>query len=269
MAILDFFAEHPDQAFNLTNVVKALRLNPGTCHSLLLALSEGGYLYRNPDKTFVLGPSALALGAAAQARFSPLDVARQEMRLLADQFELVVLALFLERYELVVHERAASPKHFGWAPPPGQRYPFHPLTSPLIAFYADTKLRTEINRHNAPGSERELAQLQKQVEFFRKHGFIVYLGRLHDVNVHREGIRGLLRQTPEPRSELEPDENYNVLLLSAPVYDRLGQVLFTLDIYGFDRDYLGSEILEIGQALGDACSRVTRFVTGRSRFRPV
>ena len=133
ISVLNFFAEHPQQAFTLTQIVKSLRLSRATCHALLVGLVEGGYLYRNPDKSYVLGPALLALARNAQQHFSPLDVARQEMRALADELDVVSAALFQDRDEIVTRERAASLANLGWAPPPGQRYPIYPWGNVFIA----------------------------------------------------------------------------------------------------------------------------------------
>ena len=85
VSILNFFVEHPQQAFTLTQIVKSLRLSRATCHALLVGLVEAGYLYRRPDKSYVLGPALISLAVNAQQHFSPLAVARQEMRMLADE----------------------------------------------------------------------------------------------------------------------------------------------------------------------------------------
>ena len=61
VAILNFFADHPGQAFTLTDLVRALKLSRATCHALLVGLVECGYLYRASDKSYILGPAPMAL----------------------------------------------------------------------------------------------------------------------------------------------------------------------------------------------------------------
>jgi DNA-binding IclR family transcriptional regulator len=43
-AILNFIADHPGQAFAMTDLVRALKLSRATCHALLTGLVEVGYL---------------------------------------------------------------------------------------------------------------------------------------------------------------------------------------------------------------------------------
>jgi DNA-binding IclR family transcriptional regulator len=251
MSVLNFFAEHPGQAFSLTNIARALKLNAATGHALLLSLTRGGYLYRNPDKTFVLGPTARALGSAAQQDdFSALDVARQEMRLLADRFGIVVAALFLEDGEIVARERAASAKHLGWAPPPGQRYPHGPSSGFTILF--------------SPDLDEVALHFREPAEFYNRHGFIFAIGRRDDISLKDEGVPGLIRQERVFGAHLDPSQSYNVLVLSAPVKDKHGEAAFVLAAYGFDRNYTGAEIAEMGASLSQACVRVTSFITGKN-----
>ena len=110
-AILNFIADHPGQAFALTDLVRALKLSRATCHALLTGLVDVGYLYRTTDKTYVLGPALAAIGRTAAEHFSPLQVAQPEMRSLADEFDIVCGAYFLEGDTIHLRERAASLSH--------------------------------------------------------------------------------------------------------------------------------------------------------------
>src|SRR5579862_5200019 len=79
VALLDFFADHPGNAYTLASLVRALRLSPATCHALLAGLVDSGYLYRMRDKSYVIGPRLVTIGQVAKAHFSPLQVAQPEM----------------------------------------------------------------------------------------------------------------------------------------------------------------------------------------------
>jgi DNA-binding IclR family transcriptional regulator len=133
VAVLNLFADHPTQAFTLTDIVTTLRLSRATCHALLVALTEANYLYRRVDKTYVIGPALVAIGKAAHDNFSPLEVARLEMRKLADEFEALCTALFHEKSELVLRAQAGSVFHVGALHPIGQRIR---MMSPWGALYS-------------------------------------------------------------------------------------------------------------------------------------
>src|ERR1700744_3126443 len=95
-AILNFIADHPGQAFALTDLVRALKLSRATCHALLTGLVDVGYLYRTSDKNYMLGPSLASIGRIALQHASPLQVAQPEMRALADEFDVFCAAYFRE-----------------------------------------------------------------------------------------------------------------------------------------------------------------------------
>jgi len=131
-AILDFLADHPAQAFALTDLVRALKLSRATCHALLTGLVEVGYLYRTSDKTYVLGPALAKVGRAAAQNMSPLQIAQPEMRALADEFDVVCSAFFLEGDTIVSRERAASISHVGYSIPLGTRVRLLPRSLPTF-----------------------------------------------------------------------------------------------------------------------------------------
>jgi DNA-binding IclR family transcriptional regulator len=263
VSILNFFAEHPQQSFTLTQIIKSLRMNPSTCFTILGGLVDGGYLYRNPDKSYLLGPAALALSNSARQHFSPLDVARQEMRAIADEFDVVSAALFLERDELVVRERAAALVHLGSLPPPGQRYPIYPWGALFMAQLPDAEFEAWLDRSNPPLSAERRQDVRQHIEFFRRHGYVLAVHRSNRVEPLNVGLEGAKRPAGRPITELDPDQDYYLQFLTAPVMNGQGKVAFTLALHGFTRPYSGVEVENMGARLREACGRVTAFITGK------
>lgn len=261
VSVLNFFAEHPQQAFTLTQIVKSLRLSRATCHALLVGLVEGGYLYRNPDKSYVLGPALLALARTAQQHFSPLDVARQEMRGLADELDVVIAAFFLEQGEVVVRERAASVAHLGWAPP-SQRYPVYPWGNAFMAALSATEIEAWLDKMTPALSATERLACRRQVEFLRSHG---YMFAAHQSSENESAPAGevMRAQAGSFVTELESDRLYPLQFFTAPVMNEQGKVAFALALYGFARAYSGAEVAAIGERLRETCGRVTSFITGK------
>lgn len=261
VSILNFFVEHPQQAFTLTQIVKSLRLSRATCHALLVGLVEAGYLYRRPDKSYVLGPALISLAVNAQQHFSPLAVARQEMRLLADELDTVSAALFPENDELVVRERAASLTHLGWVIPAGQRYPIYPWGSFLFMPLSDDELDETLDKLVPNLTAENRTDLHAQMAFARRHGFIVGVSPDGD-GPAPEGGR---TWRPQGRflSELDPDQPYRIMFLVAPVLNDRGRVEFGIALYGFTRTMTGAEIVGVGHRLREACKRITTFIAGK------
>lgn len=270
-AILDFMADHPGQAFALTDLVRALKLSRATCHALLTGLVEVGYLYRASDKTYVLGPALAAIARTAAANFSPLQVAQPEMRQLADRFDVVCSAVFLEGDSIVIRERAASVSHVGYSAPLGTRAK---LRSPFAAAFfawspedADDWLNRELPRPNA--DQREA--LKESMEFGREHGFLAFLRNPAVVNAERAAEQVFGAETAEfpvlLAKQLEADEEYPLISVTAPVFERGGKVAFVIGLMGVNRRLRGNEVLEIAEELQGACGRIGDFIAGTKRQR--
>jgi DNA-binding IclR family transcriptional regulator len=262
-AILNFMASHPGQAFALSDIVRALKLSRATCHALLTGLVEVGYLYRATDKSYVLGPSLAAIGRAAAEHSSPLQIAQPEMRQLADAFDVVCGAYFLEGDTLHLRDRAASLSHVGYPVPLGTRMPLR--STQASAFFAHNPNDAEawLKRTNvAPSPERHELMLAA-MEFVRAHGFSVL--------VRKPGADLSETQTDErmgfdsdelpvlPVVDIARTQNYPVAALMAPVLDATGRVSFCLLMAGFNSALSGQQILEAGERLHAACGRISQF----------
>ena len=267
-AILNFFAEHPGQAFTLTDLVRALRLSRATCHALLTGLVEVGYLYRANDKNYVLGPALINIARVAADNASPMQVAQPEMRALADEFDGFCSAFYRDRDDVVVRERAASGTHLGWSAPPGTRLKLRP---PFGAIFFAWSPRAEAEAWldastPAPTAEQRETMLHSMA-FAREHGFAfgvrnqAYTG----AQASAEQVFGGA-QTEFPVShltELDPDREYQLAFALAPVFDERGQVAFVLGLMGVGGRPRGAEVERMGRKLRAACDRITHYLAGR------
>lgn len=265
-AILNFMADHPGQAFALTDLVRALKLSRATCHALLTGLVEVGYLYRSSDKTYVLGPALAAIGRTAAANFSPLQVAQPEMRKLADRFDVVCSAVFLEGDSIVIRERAASVSHVGYSAPLGTRAK---LRSPFAAaFFAWSPEDAEewLDRENPPPTAAQRAALSESMDFGRKHGFLAFVRNPAVANAERAAEQVFGAETAEFPVQLAscllPDEQYPLISITAPVFEREAKVAFVIGLMGVNRRLSGTEVSHIAEDLKEACARISSFISG-------
>lgn len=268
-AILNFMAEHPGEAFALTDLVRALKLSRATCHALLTGLVEVGYLYRTGDKTYVLGPALAAIGRTAAEQFSPLQVARPEMRKLADEFDVVCGAYFLEGGTMHLRDRAASASHVAYPVPLGTRMKLRSAQAPVYFTWtpeaADAWLQTATPR---PGAERE--ELMRQtMAFTREHGFTILVRNPGVVMSDPDDQARLLTdETDElpviPIAGIEADRVYPVAALMAPVFAAQGKVSFALVLAGFHAAMSGAQAMKAGEMLRQACERISGFTGGRA-----
>jgi DNA-binding IclR family transcriptional regulator len=260
-AILNFMASHPGEAFALSDIVRALKLSRATCHALLTGLVEVGYLYRASDKTYVLGPALAAVGRAAAEHSSPLHVAKPEMRQLADRFDVVCGAYFLEGDMLHVRDRATSLSHVSYPVPLGTRMPLRSAQAPAFFAHAPAEAEAWLARTNPTPTEEARQLFFAGMEFVREHGFLVLVrregvgpgGLVAGVGIDRDELPVV------PLVELKPGQSYPVLALMAPVPARSGPPGFCLLMAGFSGSMDEAQIMEAGASLREACDRIARF----------
>jgi DNA-binding IclR family transcriptional regulator len=268
VAILNFFAEHPGQAFTLTDLVRALKLSRATCHALLTGLVESGYLFRASDKSYVLGPTLAAIGRIANEHFSPLQVAQPEMRALADEFDSICSAIFLERDEVVVRARASAMSQLGWSIPQGARMKLRP---PFGAVYFAWDLPEVAERWvdelSPPPTAQQRAALMEEMGHARTRGYSFGVRNLN-VAAERVAPEQLFSGQPSefpvvPVVKIEPQEVYRLAFIVAPVFDAQRRVAFVLGLMGFTSEVRGEQIERMGKRLREACDRITGFTSGR------
>ena len=268
-SILNFIADHPDQAFTLTDLVKALKLSRATCHALLTGLVEVGYLYRASDKNYILGPALAAIGRVAAQRTSPLQVAQPEMRALADEFDTICACFFRDGDDIVVRDRAASVSHVGWSVPVGTRLKLRP---PFAAIFYAWAPRSEaeawLDAYQPPPTAEHRSEMFKGMAFARQNGFQVQIRNLNaaaDREMSPEQTFGAqnLEFPISVLAELKDDSAYRAVGVIAPVFDTRGQIAFVMGLTGFTQSLPGDKLRHASLRLRQACDRVTTFITGR------
>lgn len=257
VAVLNLFADHPDQAFTLTDIIRTLQLSRATCHGLLVSLVEAGYLYRTTDKSYVLGAALLHVGEMAKTHFSPLKVAQPEMRALADEFDAVCSAAFRERGDVVVRERATSRSHLGYSAPRDTRFPLLPqLAAPFFVQSSKAEISAWAKELPHRGSDKQLEQLNESIDFVKKYGFLfcVIAGDTRAPPLERLSV---MEAPLVPELNLKPKQTYALSFLAAPVCDANKQVAFVLALTGLRRECKGAEVQRAGERLREACDRIS------------
>ena len=270
-AILNFIADHPGQAFALTDLVRALKLSRATCHALLTGLVDVGYLYRTSDKTYLLGPALAAIGRTAADHFSPLQVAQPEMRAIADDFDVVCGAYFLEGDVLHLRDRAASASHVGYPVPLGTRMPLRSAQAGV--FFARSRRDAEawLARTDAKPSPERTDQLFGAITFVAANSYLALVRKPGVTLSGPADETAISRQTETdelPVTQLlafEDNELYPVGAIMAPVFDHRDKVSFALVMAGFHGSLTGAELRTAGEHLSAACARISTFVSGKSQ----
>ncbi len=264
VAILNFFAEHPHESFTLSDLVRALKLSRATCHGLLTGLVEAGYLYRTSDRGYLLGPALVSIGEVAKAHYSPLKAAQPEMRILADEFDIVCSASFREGSEVVVRERASAVSHLGYSVPRGWRAPLLPqFAGVFFVWSAQEEIEAWLDGLSPAPSSSQREALLTSVRMIRRYGF--FAAQRSSTAVNLQSIEWFFKSAYEeapllPIFEIDEQTSYELSWVMAPVLDANRNTVFVIGVQGFSGQFTGAKILSIGQRIHEACERVTTFI---------
>ena len=259
LAILDFLAAHPTEAFTLSELARELDMNLASAHAVLAAMTEAGYLVRHPShKTYRLGPSTMAVGHAALESHPIIGVARPEMERIATATDLECLASAPLGSELVVVARVGRPPPERPLALVGQRMPLiPPLGTMFVAWSSPEEIEAWLGRAD-PGEPPEAQQRYRRVlESARVLGY--------SVGVAEEGrMVAVAPVEGDPATlDLRADARYAVGYLAASAFDERGRVALVINLDGFGDPLSPAEIEDYGRRLRQSALVITRAVHGR------
>lgn len=256
-SILNLIASRPGTSFTFSDILKASKINRGSLHTMLTTLVDIGYLHRSNEKTYALGPELIRIGHAARDTISPLQIAGSEMRALADRYDAVCSAIFKTSDEAIVRERAASSSHIEWGRSSSRRFAMDPpLGLALMAWLGPAEVKRWLDKIGPPGHpERE--RYVGAMRFPAEHGYACGV-RKHEPGPHHDLEQSLMRleDTEFVIYHLETERQYAMTFLAAPIFDRRGQLLFSLVLSGFGTRS-GAAVETLGQDLRASCDRIT------------
>jgi DNA-binding IclR family transcriptional regulator len=276
--VLDFLAAYPGRAFTLSEIARAAKINVASCHAVLSALVERGYLTRSTgQRTYALGPALVALGESALASQPLVARARQAAHELFAELGLPVLLSGVVGDEIV--GLVSIPDAAGRVPGlrVGERLPLvPPIGAPFLAWSSDEAIEAWIARSLAPAPAGLAEELRHTLALTRLRGFQVTLRSPEGpdmATVLQEMAAG--RRPPESRAgvmrlihsldlhvaqpeTIAPDELYDVVLIAAPLFDQAGEAAFSLCFGGFGEKLAGAAVLAYADRLVRTCVQVMR-----------
>ncbi|MBC9718461.1 helix-turn-helix domain-containing protein [Streptomyces sp. TRM66268-LWL] len=279
LAVLDYFAAHPEQSYTLSELSEALDINLASLLAVLRALTDAGYLARHPQrKTYGLGMSVVALGHAALTRHQVVDRARGELRALAAESGLryVVSAVAGDSIViLAVEGRGRTPEV--WA---GMRLPLLPPLGQVFLAWSGAgsgEIRRWLDR-TAVGAPLT-GHLDTAMAVVRERGWSAN----RDTAARRALGEALARLADAPRDtglrarvaelvvslgddyevlSVAADERYRLATLSAPVFDQHGSVALALTATGLP-ELDGARVRELAGQLADVAGVLGAEIGGR------
>ena len=203
----------------------------------------------------------------AQASLSPalaMLVARPEMRLLADEFDVVCSASYLDGDQVSIYERASAVSHLNWNSPQLLSVPVAAPIGGIFVAYQDEAIDAGLAKADPPLPEVDRSRLLDSLRFIRENDYT--FGVRKAPLLDRERARELQNQqalTDYALSEIDPARTYQLAYVSAPVFSRPGVVVFGLSLAGFVAPAKGAAIIAMAGRLRAACDRIGAFIAGR------
>jgi DNA-binding IclR family transcriptional regulator len=275
VALLEFLASHPNEAFSLSELARRLDMNKATGHAMVAALTAAGYLLRHPvDKTYSLGPALISVGNAAGSRqFEVVDYARAEMDQVARELHVQCVASAAIGDEIVLLARSGDPEPLGLSVPVGQRLPLvPPLGTVFLAWESPDAIDRWLRRLGPRSGNTALARYREAVATVRRRGYSLGLEPAPPAgaSTRRRELRDAAVEVVEDHPhdeyillELEKAASYRLSHIAAPVFGADGRVALALTLMGFRHQLSADQVPEYADRLRMAALATTRSIHGR------
>jgi DNA-binding IclR family transcriptional regulator len=278
VAILDFLAKHPQDRFGLSELARRLNLAKPTCLGIVTTLTESGYLVRDTDKTYRLGPSLIALGHLAQESLRVNPAARAELARLSRTFDTTaaLAAVVDDRITLL---ELVQPPGADVGVRVGQSYPFAPPVGLMFVLWDRDALRSWLDRAPTIPLRTETQRLDRVIAECRTTGYLVerltpggrrlYAMMAGMSSTLPDELRALLGELISDigervylQSEAEgARQRHDVSVISAPVYDHHHRQAMVVSLQ-IGRALTDSEIAKHARGLLTAADAVTAQLGG-------
>jgi DNA-binding IclR family transcriptional regulator len=241
-------------------------VNKSTCFSMLQALTEVGWLLRDPfHKTYRLGPALVAVGQAASSGFPALEFVRPAMIELSRGVGSHCVALTVAPEHVTVVDQVRDVRAVG--APIGHGYiPLRPPFGAAVAAWSSPEVAQRWLALAPAGTADRYAQA---LEVVRHRGYVVELAEPSwtpptDGTSLPEVVEQLALLLPPDVLPLELDaaRRYSVSAINAAVVDAQGSVVLIVSLMGFPGTLSGAEVGAAGRRLSAATAAVTVALAG-------
>lgn len=275
--IINLLTQFPARSFTLSEIARAAKINVASCHAILKALNDRGYLSKSSKGGYALGPVLIAIGAAALK--SQLLVARAQdaAQELFRDLGIPVLLSALVGDEIVAIVVVHDSQGRGPGIDVGERRPLlPPVGAPFIAWGSEQAIDAWLQKALPNQRTGHLAKWRAGLALIRQRGFqvtarspegsavaaqIAQMASGQQLSGFRDQMRDLLGSLGEHLAQLEsidPDDAYDIQLIAAPIFNRDGTCAFNLCLGGFPNKVSGALIQNYADRLVRACLHVMR-----------
>lgn len=268
IAVLNLMAAHSSQPYTLSDIARDLGLNKATLHAILWALTQAGYLVRDPiAKSYTVGPALIALGSASLEGFAVVRSAIPEMEALTVDLGHDCVASAAIRDEIVILARTGTPQPFGINVLPGMRVPLAPpLGTVFVAWSGQEEIDRWLARVDPAAATNNLDRYREAVEAVRIRGYSVAVAPEIENAPARRALEDSVQDIPVEYALLELDNSasYKLRHIGAPVFTSRAEVVLALFMIGFQNEIPAEQVHRMVERLQLACRRISEAIDGRA-----
>ena len=274
--ILGILAQRSPDRLTLTEIARAAGIHKATCATLLTTMVECGFLSRDSDLRYLLGPATLAPARGYLQGFPALVGGRRPMVDFIAATGLSCAMIGRDGDELIVLEMLGNeePPHLYMRQ--GSRLPLEPPLGNAFKAWSPADEQYDWLKRTSSIFGGKPADYAAALERVRRQGYS--LGGEFDLSV--ELASALTRAQQEGRDssvlqaaisssvgsgrQLEPTASSTALIntIIVPVFDRSGRVTATLDAYGDFGQLTQAGLGEVLPELLYTAVRITQVIRG-------
>ena len=266
--ILSFLAANPSQAYSLTELARALDVNPSSMFGIVNAMTDAGYLSRHAfQKTYRLGPVSAAVGQAALQQDSLLEAASDEVRRLGQELEVEAVVVAAVAGDMVTVARAGPPagRFLSFI---GQRVPHAaPVGSIFVAWADDDHISRWLDRADPALDEVARQDYLEVLEVVRREGqaVVTLVDRSWRFATAPDTVASGRGKLLVP---LSPGSQHRIYYVGVPVFDIQGDVSFGLFATGTSTRVRVERVNQLSDRLHDVATGIMNRVGARAPPAP-
>jgi len=261
--VFDVFAAFPGRDFTMSEIMRATGINVASCHAILAALTERGYLTKR-GKAYRIGRPLVALGQAARASHPLVGRAQAAAEELNAELGVAVLLSTTAGGDILALTSLPGPEGRSARLLPGQRVPLVPPNGAHFVAWSDTEQIEGWIARSQSNDPDEIEAWRRSLAITRRRGYQVTLRRAltpafgdllasmakgtQPLGYHSDAEdvadHGWTLEQPDT---IEADTIYNVALIAAPIFDESGEAVLSLALGGMGEATSGSEISRLAE----------------------
>ena len=274
--LLALLAARPTHAFSASELARLADIPRATCNSLLLGLAVNGFVQRDADLRYELGPTCIVLGDAARVANPALRAAAVQAEGLARAQGGVTAVSMRDGDETrVAHVFDFGPP-FGMRPRAGDSIRLvPPFGASFVAWDDDDGVRDWLARVEPPLTADELDRYRHALEVVRHRGYSVTVASdrqaslaaalerlarepdLDDARANRDRAMSEIAHGDYLAAEVDPEGTARLTQISAPVFEPGGRATASIMLLGPSHELTAEEIAGLGELVRAAADRAT------------